>query len=84
MNADLNDSDDNLLITEEHEHPRQSVLSSDSQDSQGCRELHGSSRREVFRRLKAPRNPVMPFNHNVSRKKERITLEQKVMEEIRE
>ncbi len=84
-------SDDNLLLTEEHDvgshhvH-RGSVISLDSMDSHAPVNGGSSARREVFRRLKAPRNPVMPVNHKVImiRKKERITLEEKVIEEIKE
>jgi hypothetical protein len=86
-------SDDNLLLTEEHEVAsshhvhRGSVISLDSMDSHAPINGGSSARREVFRRLKAPRNPVMPVNHHkviVIRKKERITLEEKVMQEIKD
>ena len=59
---------------------------SDSMDSHAPMNGGSSARREVFRRLKAPRNPVMPVNHKVIliRKKEIITLEEKVVEEIKD
>lgn len=95
MNADgAGDcSDDNLLLTEEHEAAsshqiHRSVISLDSMESHGPINGGSSARREVFRRLKAPRNPVMPVNHHkvivVIRKKERITLEEKVMQELKD
>jgi hypothetical protein len=87
-------SDDNLLLTEEHEVAsshhvhRGSVISLDSMDSHAPVNGGSSARREVFRRLKAPRNPVMPVNQHhkviVIRNKERITLEEKVMQEIKD
>jgi hypothetical protein len=49
-----------------------------------------AGRREVFRRLKAPRHPVMPVTELISHKviecpsKKRVTLEEKIIQEIRE